>query len=126
MLMPSRRNKKVGAIFRSFQIAIILYVLVYAIYLQKGYQGFDTAQSYTSTKIKGLGVSCQVPVANLTACTPANVRVWDVVDYTVPALENNAFFTVTNSLEIPNQVRLLLHFSVYIITAGPKRLGLAA
>ena len=98
------KNKKVGAVFRIMQIAIILYVLVVAIYLEKGYQGYDYATAYTSTKLKGLGVTCRQSGVNLTACSNEDIRVWDVVDYTQPALENGAFFVVTNSLAIPNQV----------------------
>lgn len=47
-------NRKVGLVRRIIQAGIIMYVGVYALYLQKGYQEFGRVESSVTTKIKGV------------------------------------------------------------------------
>ena len=102
---PSHRSKTVGLLFRLLQLAIIGYIVGYVIVYKKGYQEYDFAVSSVSTKVKGIGGTCRVPGVPLSSCADADVRIWDTVDYVIPAEENNALFIVTNSVEVPNQVQ---------------------
>lgn len=45
------KNKRVGFIFRSIQLAILGYIVGYAIVLQKGYQDTDAARSSVISKV---------------------------------------------------------------------------
>lgn len=47
-------NRKVGLVRRIIQLCIILYVALYALWLQKGYQEFGRVESSVTTKIKGV------------------------------------------------------------------------
>lgn len=47
-------NRKVGLVRRLIQLAIIVYVAFYALWLQKGYQEFGRVESSVTTKIKGV------------------------------------------------------------------------
>jgi hypothetical protein len=47
-------NRKVGLVRRLIQLCIILYVGLYALWLQKGYQEFGRVESSVTTKIKGI------------------------------------------------------------------------
>ena len=47
-------NRKLGLARRLIQISIITYVLVYALFLQKGYQEFTRVESSVTVKIKGV------------------------------------------------------------------------
>ena len=47
-------NRKVGLVRRLIQLFIILYVAIYALWLQKGYQEFGRVESSVTTKIKGI------------------------------------------------------------------------
>ena len=47
-------NRKVGLVRRVIQLCIIMYVALYALWLQKGYQEFGRVESSVTTKIKGV------------------------------------------------------------------------
>ncbi|KAK6184442.1 hypothetical protein SNE40_006913 [Patella caerulea] len=91
------RSKKVGVINRFLQLAIISYVIGFAIIYKKGYQDFDDVNSAVTTKLKG------VALTNLTDQGINGTRVWDVADYVIPPQENNAFFVMTNVIVTPGQ-----------------------
>ncbi|XP_055957799.1 P2X purinoceptor 4 isoform X2 [Patella vulgata] len=91
------RSKKVGIINRFLQLAIISYVIGFAIIYKKGYQDFDDVNSAVTTKLKG------VALTNLTDEGINGTRVWDVADYVIPPQENNAFFVMTNVIVTPGQ-----------------------
>lgn len=96
------RSKKVGLLFRLIQLGILGYIIGYVIVYKKGYQEIDQAVSSVVTKVKGTAASCDLNMS-LANCPNASVRIWDTVDYTIPAQENNAFFIVTNFVETPRQ-----------------------
>ena len=47
-------NRKLGLARRIIQLSIVAYVLVYALWLQKGYQEFTRVESSVTVKIKGI------------------------------------------------------------------------
>jgi len=47
-------NRKVGLVRRLIQLGIVLYVALYALWAQKGYQEFGRVESSVTTKIKGV------------------------------------------------------------------------
>ncbi|XP_025091164.1 P2X purinoceptor 4-like isoform X2 [Pomacea canaliculata] len=91
------RSKKVGIINRILQLIIIGYVVGFAIVYKKGYQEFEDVQSAVTTKLKG------VVFTNFTTIPGLDGRIWDVADYVVPPLENDAFFVMTNVYVTPSQ-----------------------
>ncbi|XP_059086038.1 P2X purinoceptor 4-like isoform X2 [Tigriopus californicus] len=96
-------NRKVGLVRRIIQAGIIMYVGVYALYLQKGYQEFGRVESSVTTKIKGVIRSELDPDSH--DDPSLYTRIWDVADYVIPAAENGAFFVATNVIITPNQTR---------------------
>ncbi|XP_059086037.1 P2X purinoceptor 4-like isoform X1 [Tigriopus californicus] len=119
-------NRKVGLVRRIIQAGIIMYVGVYALYLQKGYQEFGRVESSVTTKIKGVIRSELDPDSHddpysihkdfpkalnahgrnwFTNLKALYTRIWDVADYVIPAAENGAFFVATNVIITPNQTR---------------------
>lgn len=100
------KSKSVGVIFRLLQVGIIVYVAIVSIYLNKTYQAYDTALSSVATKIKGIGATCNDPnQTDLFSCAQTEIQTWDTADFTVPVLENNAFFLITNRYDAPLQVQ---------------------
>jgi P2X purinoceptor 4 len=97
------RSTLVGILFRVLQLGIIATVL-FQLIAYKGYQTVDASLSTVSTKIKGAAATCR-DNATLLACAPDRVRIWDSIDYTIPPIEDSAFFIVTNSVEVPGQTQ---------------------
>ncbi|XP_076435092.1 P2X purinoceptor 4-like isoform X2 [Babylonia areolata] len=91
------RSKKVGVLNRLVQLTIIGYIVGYVIVWKKGYQEVDEVQSAVTTKLKG------TVYTNDSAIPGIDGRIWDVADYVVPPLENNAFFVMTNVVVTPEQ-----------------------
>ncbi|XP_033123168.1 P2X purinoceptor 4-like isoform X2 [Anneissia japonica] len=100
------KSKKVGFINRLIQIGVIVYVVVWAIILQKGYQETDEVISAVTTKLKGVAYTniTNHPNLNIEDVTPYN-RIWDPVDYVIPPMMDNAFFVMTNMVITPEQSR---------------------
>ena len=99
-------SKKVGVLSRLVQALILSYIIGYVIVYQKGYQQFCQVESAVTTKVKGIAFT------NYTDKELINVarenrylynRIWDVTDYVIPPVENNAFFVMTNVIITPNQ-----------------------
>ena len=102
------RSKKIGILSRTVQAGVIAYIVGYVLVYNKGYQELDKAVSAVTAKVKGNVLT------NFTDDELANVplqwrhlyrRVWDVSDFVVPPVENNAFFVMTNIIITPNQTR---------------------
>ncbi|OQV12372.1 P2X purinoceptor 4, partial [Hypsibius exemplaris] len=89
------RSKRIGAMYRLVQAAIIAYVIGYVFVWEKGYQETDRVESSVVTKVKGI-IRTKPPY-------PLGLQIWDSVDFITPAQENNAFFIATNVLATPNQ-----------------------
>ncbi|MCJ8748546.1 hypothetical protein PDJAM_G00166040, partial [Pangasius djambal] len=89
------RNRKIGVLFRLFQLAVIGYLLGWVFIWKKGYQEREEVlQSSVFTKLKGVAV---------TNTTLHGLNVWSAEDYVIPSQGDNVFFIVTNYLETPNQ-----------------------
>ena len=102
------RSKKIGILSRSVQACVIAYVVGYVMVYKKGYQEAEKVVSAVTAKVKGNVLT------NFTDDELMNVRpewrdlyrrVWDVTDFVVPPIENNAFFVMTNMVITPNQTR---------------------
>lgn len=85
---------KIGFIYRLIQFGIILYIAIWVMYHEKGYQVFDYPVAGVTAKLKGIGF------ANL---TNSGAQVWDVADFVVPPQQNSAFFVSTNMVITANQ-----------------------
>ncbi|KER33954.1 hypothetical protein T265_00386 [Opisthorchis viverrini] len=88
---------KVGITFRLIQLGIILYVVVWVMIFEKGYQQFDHAVSGVTAKLKGIAF------ANVTDNPAIGASVWDAADYVIPPQQNSAFFVMTNLVSTPGQ-----------------------
>ncbi|KAL7061786.1 hypothetical protein AAHC03_01959 [Spirometra sp. Aus1] len=90
-------SKKIGCTFRLIQLCIILYVIIWVMIYEKGYQSFDEAVSGVTAKLKG------VAFANLTNNSNIGAMVWDAADYVIPPQQRSAFFVMTNLVITPGQ-----------------------
>ncbi|KAL7838105.1 hypothetical protein AOLI_G00265090 [Acnodon oligacanthus] len=89
------KNKKVGVLFRLFQLGVIGYLIGWVFLWKKGYQEREEAiQSSVFTKLKGVA---------FTNITGLGLQVWGAEDYVIPSQGDRVFFIVTNYLETPNQ-----------------------
>ncbi|KAK4469357.1 hypothetical protein MN116_006917 [Schistosoma mekongi] len=91
-------SKKIGVTFRLIQLGIILYVVLWVMIYEKGYQSFDQAVSGVTAKLKG------VAFANVTNNPSLRATVWDAADYVIPPQQNSAFFVMTNLIYTPGQM----------------------
>ncbi|XP_076867759.1 P2X purinoceptor 5 [Brachyhypopomus gauderio] len=88
-------NKKVGVLFRLFQLGVIGYLIGWVFIWKKGYQETEEAiQSSVFTKVKGVA---------LMNSTELGLQIWGPEDYVIPSQGDRVFFMVTNYLETPNQ-----------------------
>ncbi len=65
-------NRKLGLVRRLIQLSIVCYLLVYALWLQKGYQEFTRVESSVTVKIKGVTKSELGNGTNLDQCKSAH------------------------------------------------------
>uniref|UniRef100_A0A4W4ELQ3 P2X purinoceptor n=1 Tax=Electrophorus electricus TaxID=8005 RepID=A0A4W4ELQ3_ELEEL len=71
------KNKKVGVLFRLFQLGVIGYLIGWVFIWKKGYQETDEAiQSSVFTKVKGVA---------LTNSTDLGLQIWGAEDYVIPS-----------------------------------------
>nr|XP_023688871.1 P2X purinoceptor 5-like isoform X3 [Paramormyrops kingsleyae] len=88
-------NKKVGVLFRLFQLGVLVYIIGWVFLIKKGYQEREESiQSSVISKLKGI---------NLINTTQNISRVWGPEDYVIPPQGEGVFFIVTNFIETPNQ-----------------------
>ncbi|GIY32563.1 p2X purinoceptor 4 [Caerostris darwini] len=99
------KNIKVGILNRFVQLAIICYIIGYAIIYNKGYQDFSPIESSVTTKVKGVVYTnfSKNEFNDMIPDPEIYRRIWDTADYIVPPSENNAFFVVTNIVITSNQ-----------------------
>ncbi|CAH8605267.1 unnamed protein product [Dicrocoelium dendriticum] len=90
-------SKKVGITFRLIQLGIILYVVLWVMIHEKGYQSFDSAVSGVTAKLKGIAF------ANVSNDSAIGASVWDAAEYVIPPQQNSAFFVMTNLVSTPGQ-----------------------
>lgn len=99
-------NKKIGLLNRTVQLAIMCFVLGYAMIYEKGYQLYSPCTSASTVKVKGALSTEFLPddVFNPALEDPQRYRrVWDIEDIVVPPHDTNKFFITTNVLVTPNQ-----------------------
>lgn len=101
------KNIKVGILNRFVQLAIISYIIGYAIIYNKGYQDFSTIESSVTAKVKGIAYTNYSKSEFNDRIPDIEVyrRIWDTADYIVPPSENNAFFVITNVVITANQTQ---------------------
>ncbi|XP_051254751.1 P2X purinoceptor 5-like [Dicentrarchus labrax] len=89
------KNKKVGVLYRLFQLFVFGYIIGWVFISKKGYQETDEAiQSSVITKLKGVSI---------TNTTESGLLVWGPEDYVIPPQGEAVLFVVTNFFETPNQ-----------------------
>ena len=79
-------------------LGVLLYVVLYTIWYQRGYQSTDVVIGTTSIKVKGTGVSGSSMNVN-------DTTVYDAIDLVVPATEQDAVFIATSQIITENQTR---------------------
>ena len=75
---------------------------------QKGYQETGEIESAVTCKVKGIiktDFSDEKLINVRDSWKYLYNRIWDVTDFVVPPVENNAFFVMTNVVITPNQTR---------------------
>ncbi|KAK2828777.1 hypothetical protein Q5P01_019811 [Channa striata] len=88
-------NRRIGILFRLYQLAVLGYIIGWVFVVKKGYQEREEAiQTSVITKVKG------VTRANT---SEAEFYLWSAEDYVIPPSGEQVFFVVTNYIETPNQ-----------------------
>ncbi|KAM6983753.1 P2X purinoceptor 5 [Tautogolabrus adspersus] len=88
-------NRKIGILFRLYQLAVLGYIIGWVFVMRKGYQERDEAiQSSVITKLKGV---------TLTNSSETGAQLWNAEDYVIPPNGEQVIFIVTNYIETPNQ-----------------------
>ncbi|KAM9384951.1 P2X purinoceptor 5 [Pholidichthys leucotaenia] len=88
-------NRKIGILFRLYQLAVLGYIIGWVFVVKKGYQEKEEAvQTSVITKLKGV---------TLTNTSEAGPYLWSAEDYVIPPNGEQVFFIVTNYIETPNQ-----------------------
>lgn len=106
------KDLRLGALFRTLQLGVILYVVVYSIVLQRSYVEYDNVSGASTIKVKGAGYQYYA--------SSDTTRVFDAQDLVIPPTMQDAFF-VTSRVEAVNQTRdLLCSVSADNKTSGPE------
>ncbi|XP_077597187.1 P2X purinoceptor 5 isoform X2 [Stigmatopora nigra] len=88
-------NRRIGILFRIYQLAVLGYIIGWVFVMKKGYQEKEEAiQSSVITKLKGV---------TLTNSSESGLHLWSSEDYVIPPNGEQVFFVVTNYIETPNQ-----------------------
>ncbi|XP_055052111.2 P2X purinoceptor 5 isoform X1 [Misgurnus anguillicaudatus] len=89
------KNKKIGILYRLFQLIVLGYLIGWVFLKNKKYQITDEIiQSSVKTKVKGY--------ATITT-SDGKEEVWGPEDYVIPQQGDNVFFVTTNVVDTPNQ-----------------------
>lgn len=88
-------KSRLGLIYRFVQIAIVAYVVVFVLIIEKGYQSIDNkAVSGTTTKLKGVGSS-----------SIDSRDIWDVSDLVIMSQGSGGFFLTSSVVLTDNQTQ---------------------
>ncbi|XP_061608559.1 P2X purinoceptor 5 isoform X2 [Phyllopteryx taeniolatus] len=88
-------NRRIGILFRIYQLAVLGYIIGWVFVMRKGYQEREEAiQSSVITKLKGV---------TLTNSSESGLRLWSAEDCVIPPSGEQVFFVVTNYIETPDQ-----------------------
>ena len=96
-------NKILVGIYWSTILGVFLYVLIYTVLDEKGYQSFDNAVGASSTKVKGTASSSVGINTNINGYM--NNTIYDAIDLVIPSIENDGLFITTGIVETPGQTR---------------------
>ncbi|KAH7955445.1 hypothetical protein HPB52_000889 [Rhipicephalus sanguineus] len=99
-------NRKIGVLNRTIQLAIMGFVIGYALLYEKGYQRYSSCTSAVTVKVKGAVSTDSLPEDAFKSAlgdTSHYRRVWDSEDIVVPPHDSNQFFITTNVILTPNQ-----------------------
>jgi len=91
------KNPRLVTVYYGVILILLIYIIVYTVWYDKGYQSFDAVIGTTSIKIKGTGSQGLWYWRNTT--------IYDAMDLVVPSTEQNAFFLTTSNIITPNQTR---------------------
>eukprot|EP00484_Ammonia_sp_Unknown_P028800 CAMPEP_0197047796 /NCGR_PEP_ID=MMETSP1384-20130603/23241_1 /TAXON_ID=29189 /ORGANISM="Ammonia sp." /LENGTH=412 /DNA_ID=CAMNT_0042479799 /DNA_START=36 /DNA_END=1274 /DNA_ORIENTATION=- len=92
------RNHKLVAVYYSCLLIVLLYICLYTIWYDGGYQAQCLITGTSSAKLKGTG-----SVGGSVGSTDGTV--YDAMDLVFPALEEDAFFATTSMILTANQSR---------------------
>lgn len=95
---------KVSFIHIGFQILILAYILIYGLYVKKGYQRTGAAAGSSSTKVQGTGYSESI-LPWFGPQSEPTFQFYDSYDLRSPPLENSDVFLTTNMWVTRNQTR---------------------
>nr|XP_020456136.1 P2X purinoceptor 5 [Monopterus albus] len=88
-------NKRIGVLFRLYQLAVLGYIIGWVFVVKKGYQEREEVlQTSVITKLKGV---------TLINSSEIGLHLWSAEDYVIPPNGEQVFFIVTNYIETPNQ-----------------------
>jgi P2X purinoceptor 4 len=96
--MVNFHSAKLGITHIFLSLVITAYILIYVIWMERGYQATDDAIGNVFVKVKGTAVA-RTPPAVSAAARAGNggvAQVWDAVDAVWPPTENGAVFITTN------------------------------
>uniref|UniRef100_A0A673KKX6 P2X purinoceptor n=1 Tax=Sinocyclocheilus rhinocerous TaxID=307959 RepID=A0A673KKX6_9TELE len=106
------KNKKVGVLFRLFQLGVIGYLIGWVFLWKKGYQETEEViQSSVITKLKGV---------DFTNSSQSGLQLWGAEDYVIPPQGDRVFFIVTNYVVTPNQKLALKGLHFIVVYSGVK------
>ena len=92
------KNTPLAIAYYFLMLCVFLYVIIYTIYVERGYLTFDEATGTVSTKVKGTASTGDY--FNYTNAIP-----YDAMDIIYPAVESNALFITTSFVSTPLQTR---------------------
>ncbi|XP_017268032.1 P2X purinoceptor 5 isoform X2 [Kryptolebias marmoratus] len=88
-------NRRIGILFRLYQLAVLGYIIGWVFIVKKGYQEREEAiQTSVITKLKGV---------TRTNTSESGPYLWSAEDYVIPPNGEQVFFIITNYIETPNQ-----------------------
>ncbi|KAK7156241.1 hypothetical protein R3I94_006351 [Phoxinus phoxinus] len=87
------QNRKVGLLYRIFQLTVMAYLIGWVFIEKKQYQAKDdTVESSVLTKFKGVA-----------SVNTTDFKIWGPEDYVYPKQGEDFLFIITNFIETPNQ-----------------------
>ena len=99
----SVRDPKLALTYYGTILLVFIYVIVYTIVLEKGYQKFDTVVGSAAVKVKGTGSVCMDNVES--DWTNPNCTVYDAIDLVYPSIELDALFIATSISQTADQTQ---------------------
>jgi hypothetical protein len=96
------RNPRLVTVYYGVIIGVFLYIALYTIWFERGYQKFDNVVGTTSSKVKG---TAWIDAYDSNSSSIDSRIVYDSMDVITPSVEENALFITTAMIDTPNQTR---------------------